>query len=378
MIQLASHITDSVIPVVPTRQWVFTVPHLLRYRIAYDHRVLSMVHRIVARALRGDYRRRAREAGLPPGQTGLVTFIQRFGGALNLNVHLHIQAIDGVFQRDGEGGLHFHQLAAPQPQDMDALILCVQARIERMLRREGLLDDDYAADPLSDAHPQLAACYAGAIRNRSALTRPGCNIPTIGTDPDVGVEPLTRKACHAHSQGYDLHADLAIPARDRKRLERVLRYAARPVLANKRLEELADGRYALELKTPWRDRTTHLVFQPHEVIERLAALIPKPNKNLVVYSGVLAPNHTWRNRSSPTGATRYKPEQPRSGPIPAGPTSCVVPLTRTHWPALRAAPRCASSPTSASTPQSSGSLPTSAFPPNPRPSTRPGRLLRSS
>jgi hypothetical protein len=47
-------------------------------------------------------------------------------------------------------------------------------------------------------------------------------------------------------------------------------------LANDRLEKRADGRYVLRLKTRWRDGTTHLLFEPIELMERLAAQIPKP------------------------------------------------------------------------------------------------------
>ena len=55
-----------------------------------------------------------------------------------------------------------------------------------------------------------------------------------------------------------LHADVAVPARDPRRLERLSRYVARPPLANERLEEQSDGRLALRLKTRWRDGTTHI------------------------------------------------------------------------------------------------------------------------
>jgi hypothetical protein len=47
-----------------------------------------------------------------------------------------------------------------------------------------------------------------------------------------------------------LHADVAVPARDRRRLERLCHYVARPALASDRLEERPDGGLALRLKTP--------------------------------------------------------------------------------------------------------------------------------
>jgi len=59
---------------------------------------------------------------------------------------------------------------------------------------------------------------------------------------------------------------------------------------------LPDGRVALALKRRYHDGTTHLLFEPVAFIERLATLIPRPHKNLVFYSGVLAPNAKLRKR----------------------------------------------------------------------------------
>ena len=72
-----------------------------------------------------------------------------------------------------------------------------------------------------------------------------------------------------------LHADVAVPANDRNRLERLCRYVARPPLALDRLEEMADGRLAYRLKTRWRDGTTHIVMERHELLER-----PAPTRKL--------------------------------------------------------------------------------------------------
>ncbi len=78
-----------------------------------------------------------------------------------------------------------------------------------------------------------------------------------------------------------LHAGVAVPGSDRRRVERLCRYVARPPLALDRLEAMADGRLAYRLKTRWRDGTTHVVMERHELLERLAptrklALPPTP------------------------------------------------------------------------------------------------------
>jgi hypothetical protein len=64
---------------------------------------------------------------------------------------------------------------------------------------------------------------------------------------------------------------------------------------------LASGRLLYELKHRWRDGTTHIGFEPLELLEKLAALVPPPRFNLVRYHGVLAPAARHRARVVPPG-----------------------------------------------------------------------------
>jgi hypothetical protein len=75
-----------------------------------------------------------------------------------------------------------------------------------------------------------------------------------------------------------------------------VRYCARPPLANDRLSLLGDGRVLVELKTPWSDGTTHVAYDPLDFLAKLAALIPRPHKNLVLYHGVLAARSRLRSQ----------------------------------------------------------------------------------
>ncbi|MDO8679201.1 MAG: transposase [Acidobacteriota bacterium] len=107
---------------------------------------------------------------------------------------------------------------------------------------------------------------------------------------------------HARQHGFDLHAGIVVPAGSRDRLERLCRYALRPPMGQDRLHLTPDGRAVLELRRRWTDGTTHWVFDPVELLERLAALTPRPRVNLVLYYGVLAPRAAWRNSIVPTVA----------------------------------------------------------------------------
>ena len=61
----------------------------------------------------------------------------------------------------------------------------------------------------------------------------------------------------------------------------------------------AQGLIHYRLKTPYRDGTTHVVFEPLDFMARLAALVPNPRANLTRYHGVFAPNHHWREEVTP-------------------------------------------------------------------------------
>ena len=56
-----------------------------------------------------------------------------------------------------------------------------------------------------------------------------------------------------------------------------------------------------ELKTPYRDGTTHIIFEPVDFIAKLAALVPKPRINLTRFHGVFAPNSKHRVQVTPAG-----------------------------------------------------------------------------
>ena len=139
MADTAAHLVDRVLPEVPIRQWVLSLPFALRYRLAYDADLLRDVLRIVVRAVFGSLRRRAR---LPSGnhlpRCGAVTFIQRFGDALNLNVHFHMLALDGVYSVDEKGFIHFHPAPPPSDAVMVRVVARILRRLERLLEKRGL------------------------------------------------------------------------------------------------------------------------------------------------------------------------------------------------------------------------------------------------
>src|SRR5712691_10587550 len=100
------------------REWVLTLPHRLRYLLAYNHTLCRAVLGVAVRAVLGFYRRRAGRTGVRDGRSGAVTVIQRFGGGLQLNVHFHTLLLDGVFAEGADGTLEFHAAEAPSDEEV--------------------------------------------------------------------------------------------------------------------------------------------------------------------------------------------------------------------------------------------------------------------
>ena len=81
----------------------------------------------------------------------------------------------------------------------------------------------------------------------------------------------------------------------------------RPPFAQERLRLRSDGRIGLELKTAWHDGTRELVFEPLELLERLAAMTPRPETNLLICHGLLAARARWRERAVAYGRVAAEP-----------------------------------------------------------------------
>ena len=86
--------------------------------------------------------------------------------------------------------------------------------------------------------------------------------------------------------GFSLHAGIAAQAHESPKLERLCRYIARPAISERRLSISPQGTVRYQLKTPWRNGTTHVEFEPIEFIAKLAALVPPPRAHLTRFHGI--------------------------------------------------------------------------------------------
>jgi hypothetical protein len=319
MTERAAHLADTVLPRVPVRQWVLTVPYRLRYLLAWDHRLSRAVLGVYVRVLLDFYGRCARQRGIRDGRTGMLAVIQRFGSGLNLNVHFHTLVLDGVFSEDPPGGLEFHPAPPPSDEEVARVLATVRRGVRRLLARRGLEPGDDETEPpdrLAEESFALAGIVSASVQGRVALgPRAGAGVRRLGWEPDAE-DVTSRGPRQAHLDGFDLHANVRVPANDRARLERLCRYVLRPPLAQDRLRLRADGRVLVKLKTAWHDGTSHLLFEPIEFLEKLAALTPRPEVNLLIYHGVLAPHAEWRPQVVAYDKAAEDPDARSVGAVP--------------------------------------------------------------
>ncbi|HEX7480721.1 MAG TPA: transposase, partial [Polyangiales bacterium] len=305
MSDAALHLTERVLPEVPLRHWVCSLPFQLRYLLGYDRELCAAVLNAFVKELSRSYRRRAKEvhglSSIALAQTGAVTVVQRTDSALRLSVHFHTIAVDGVYASDAADGGAPRFLPLPEPSAAEAQELAerVAARIdalrdtrrgERVLRKHGRYVDEHdGGDAEQEAPPAeqaaLHACYEASARGQQLLGasagKPVLRLLGAAPPSAAGEE----RGVVGEARGVNtpsgvtkrvVHASASVHGRDKKQLERLCRYLMRPPLAQERLHELPDGRLQLSLRKAFRDGTTSVVFEPLDFIARLVAAIPPP------------------------------------------------------------------------------------------------------
>ena len=284
MAQTAAYLADHVIPPVPVRQWVVSVPKRLRGMLADRPRAVAALTKIfldeiewLLCAAAGV----ASDAATPASaraRLGGISFLHRFGSALNHHVHLHACVTDGVFvpaadQAGCDAPPTFLPARPITQADLAALTERVRRRVIRWFCMQRLLDAAAAADMLA-----------------------------------------------WENTGFSVDASVRITLVDRdvpsyfRSLEHLLRYCARPPFALERLSVTRgpDGRgtrvrYVLPRHKaanwvgPGRGRKSTrpgandvVELTPFEFLDRLADLVPPPRKHRHRYHGVFAPNHKLR------------------------------------------------------------------------------------
>jgi hypothetical protein len=256
MAETAAHLVDHVIPHVPVRQWVLSVPKRLRPFLHHRPRTAGAVLHILLRALQATLREACSTAPTT-ASFGAVSFLHRFGSSLNPHYHYHLCVVDGLFEKvESSGGqdppsrLRFHEATALSSELLERLQHTVRKRVLRHFRRHGLLEPHDAEDMLT----------------------------------------------WEHGGGFSLDASVRIEATDREGLERLIRYCARPPFALDRLHLVGNRSDQILYLLPGPDLAgrTALRLSALEFLDRLAKILPPPRIHRHRYHGVFAPNAPLR------------------------------------------------------------------------------------
>ncbi|MFM7135790.1 MAG: transposase [Planctomycetota bacterium] len=268
----------------PVRQWVISVPKRLRGFLADRPEAVSAITKIFLAEIE---RLLCAAAGVSAcvntpitarPRLGAVSFLHRFGSALNRHVHLHACVTDGVFMPAATGTANdappaFLPARPINPADLAAVTEKVRRRLIRWFRRTRLLDAEAAADML------------------------GWENSGFSVDASVRIALIDRD----------------VPSYFRS-LEHLLRYCGRPPFALERLSVTRDAsghaskvRYVLPRHKaaawvgPGRGRKATrpgasgvINLTPFGFLDRLADLVPPPRRHRHRYHGVFAPNHPLR------------------------------------------------------------------------------------
>jgi hypothetical protein len=175
---------------------------------------------------------------------------------------------------------------APTCAELTAVVNRIASRVGRFLQRQGLLERDVdnpcLCELVLDGEP-MEALLAHAITWRIAVEpRGGRKVFTLAA-PAPGDEGSGAAA--GKVDGVSLHAGVAARADERDKLERLCRYISRPAVSEERLSLTPGGVVRYQLKTPYSNGTTHVLFEPLDFIARLAARVPKSTSRLSAVCG---------------------------------------------------------------------------------------------
>jgi len=189
MADTAAFCVDHLFPLVPARQYVLSVPYALRFKMAYSADATSVVLGAFIASINSDLRRRARMRKLRGRlQTGSLTVVQRFGSSLNLNVHFHVIAMDGVYAEQSDGTMLFHPLPAPSDEDVARVARAVCRKVTRYLGQLAGEDKDQqlTLDQLANASVQ------GLV---ATGPRRGCRVLRLGGTGEDAEAAIIGKRC---------------------------------------------------------------------------------------------------------------------------------------------------------------------------------------
>lgn len=313
MIETAEHLCGNVLPEVPYRQYVFSLPFPLKQLLAKNSELMSAVGRIFCKQIRRHILKGVKKKATK--HTGMISFFQRFGSALQITPHFHVLVMQGYYEESSNDSYKFKKTPAPTDEEIADLLNKSVKKIKKLLFQKGYICEGY--DGSIQAYPEAVtpedifeyASLASVAGKVGIGERAGQEVRRLGRvneffgEVEQSGAGITSSRC-AELDGYSLHANTAIKKDRRDRLYAQISYMCRPALSTERLEQLPTGELVYHFKKPWRDGTHSILLTPLELIEKIVSLIPPPYKNMVHYFGIFGPNSKHRKAICPQSSNQ--------------------------------------------------------------------------
>ena len=231
VVQFGHHLKETVLYPVPHRQYVFSIPKILRKFFLYDRKLLGKLSQCAAKSLAKFFKLTLRKkAGIP----GVVVAIQSFGDYARWHPHLHDLVADGLFIESG------YFFVMPKV-DLYPLRELFRAHVLKMLKKEGLIDD-------------------------------------------IFIEMIMK---WRHTSGFNVHNEVRIQLEDEQGIENLSQYIIRNTFSLEKLKyKEGDSLVIYRSKMMHgKNKSNFQVYSPLEFIAAITQHIPEPSFQLVRYYG---------------------------------------------------------------------------------------------
>ena len=231
VVQFGHHLKETVLYPVPHRQYVFSIPKILRKFFLYDRKLLGKLSQCAAKSLTKFFKiTLGKKIGVP----GVVVAIQSFGDYVRWHPHLHALVADGLFLESGCFFVMPKTNLRPLREIFRTLVL-------KMLKKEGLIDNAF-------------------------------------------IKMIMK---WRHTSGFSVHNQVRIKTNENKGLENLSQYIIRNTfsLAKLKFEEGDSSVIYRSKMTHGKNKRNFQVFSPLEFIAAITQHIPEPSFQLVRYYG---------------------------------------------------------------------------------------------
>lgn len=200
VVQFAERLKEEILYPVPHRQYVFSIPIILRRFFKYDRKLLGKLCHCVNQSLTDFFRT---GLNLADGVPGMVMVIHTFGDYARWHPHVHVMIADGLFRKNGV----FYVMPRI---DLKPLQEIFRARVLAMMRKEGRIDDIFIHKIMKWRHTSGFSAHNGMQVSRGDqvgqeavaqyIIRNTFSLDKVTYKPETGMVVYKSKMTHGRNK----------------------------------------------------------------------------------------------------------------------------------------------------------------------------------